>query len=327
MVATDPHSTSDIVARNEIPDSWAKGARCPACGATPLQVVHLPEATDYFLCPKCELSFEVAANVGRIRIKNIPEDLGFAEAELRFRWVEPASLRHIKENRAQIIQQKVESVPRKSMTDDEVWERMLSLHRLGNKPKEIEFILIRAGATHEQAETAFIRLKQRASQDATQQGRKFMLVGGIASMVMILFLTGWFVVMGRISATLEAGLVKTEETEAPILPMEALEIIPDVVKPEFLKSGPAQVSSSGPASSRCPGSAEEAAQLFGGKVSSWQRANQPSAWQMVDTGVPSIIRVPAGMYAGYIENVTFMLKEAHGPATITNVSFIVITCE
>lgn len=327
MVVAENDKTSGISPRNEIPDSWAKTGRCPACAALPLQVVHLPDSPDYLLCPKCELSFEVASNVGRIRVKNVPDGLGFAETELRFRWVEPGLLRTLLENRSSMMQQKMTLEPPKTMPDDEVWARMMSLYRLGNKPKEIEFILMRAGATHEQAEAAFARLKQRARQDASQQSRNYALVGGIASVLVVLLLAGWFVTMGRIGAQLEEGMADAKATSKPVLPLQALDALPDAVKPEFLKSGPAQVSYSGPASSRCPVNSQDAAKLFGGKSNIWQRAKQAGAWQMIDTGSPSTIRIPAGMYAGYIDNKSFMFSSVDGPATIYNVNFIVIMCE
>jgi len=47
----------------------------------------------------------------------------------------------------------------------------------------------------------------------------------------------------------------------------------------------------------------------------------------VHTGVPSTIRIPAGMVGGYIDNTTFMFLSANGPATLKNINFIAIVCE
>ena len=89
----------DLLARKEIPDAWAQSGHCPACQAASLQVVHLSNATDYLICAKCELSFEVALNGGKIRIKNVPDQLGFMEQELRYHWVEASALTYFFSNR------------------------------------------------------------------------------------------------------------------------------------------------------------------------------------------------------------------------------------
>src|SRR5689334_3171190 len=201
-----PGQTPERMPRKEIPDAWAGSGRCPACGAAPLKVVHLPSPADYLICPACELSFEVELNGGNIRIKNVPDQLGFAEGELRYRWVKPSILRELLNNRRALIEKKTSNVATYTLSDEEVWNRMLSLYHLGNKPKMIELILIQAGATHEQADAAFVRLKQRSEEDARKQTRKFWLVGGIAAVLAVVLLGGWAFTMSRITAQLEQGV-------------------------------------------------------------------------------------------------------------------------
>jgi hypothetical protein len=69
-----------------------------------------------------------------------------------------------------------------------------------------------------------------------------------------------------------------------------------------------------------------AAALFGGDSTAWQRGSQVDSWQMITTGSPSTIRIPTGMFAGFIDNSTFVFTSADGPSTIHNVNFVVIMC-
>jgi hypothetical protein len=310
----------------DLPNAWGKGGHCLACNTTPLQVIHIHDGADYLICRKCELSFEVAATGRQIRVKNIPDDLGFAESELRFRWVEPGLIQSLIKNRHLILQKNVQSEQKATLTDDEIWERTLSLHRLGNKPKKIEFILLQAGADPKQIEWALPKLKQYIAQENTRQSRKLAWTGGIAALVMILLFSGWYIMLDQISSTLEQGAANKKP--AAIIPLRPIaDVFPDVIKPGFLKSPPARVVASQPSTARCPGNSEDAARIFGGKASAWQRASRAGAWQMIDTGSPATVRVPSGMVAGYIDNVSFMFYSANGPATIKNVNFLVITCD
>ncbi len=324
MLVNDNRKAPDFLPRKDIPDAWARG-RCPACGAAPLKVIHLPDSPDYLLCAKCEMSFEVETNGSAIRLKNIPEQLGFVEDELRYRWVQPATLRKFLDNRAAIMQQK-EKAARKALSDEEVWNRTLALYRLGNNPKMIQFTLVQAGATHEQTEAAAIRLKKWIEQDSKRQSRRFWVLGGAAFSVVFVIVAGLAVTIGSINSQLET-VANPAAAQKPILPLQALDLLPDVVKPGFLKSPPARVEYSGPARSRCPVRAQDAAKLFGGDAKTWKPGDQVAdSWQMMNSGDPATIRIPQGMYAGYIDNTTFMFISVNGPATIYNVNFVAIMC-
>jgi rubredoxin len=75
MVAEENTRATERLPWKDIPDAWAEKGTCPVCGAKPLKAVHLPDLPDYFLCTKCELSFELETNFKAIRVKNIPEKL------------------------------------------------------------------------------------------------------------------------------------------------------------------------------------------------------------------------------------------------------------
>ncbi|MDX9990439.1 MAG: hypothetical protein RBS68_00190 [Anaerolineales bacterium] len=325
----DPNEKpKSVLPKMELPEAWGKSGHCPACNASPLQVIRIHDGPDYLICQKCEFSFEVAASGRQIRAKNIPDDLGFAESELRFRWVEPGLIQSLIQNRQAILQKNAQSAQLSSLTEDEIWERTLSFHRLGNKAIKIAFILRQAGADPQQIEEALAKLKKYIDQENTRQSRKLAWTGGIAGLVVTLLFLGWYSVMGQISSTLEQGAANKKP--AAIIPLRPMaDVLPDVIKPGFLKSPSAKVVAAQPSNARCPASSEDAARIFGGKASAWQRSNRAGigAWQMIDAGAPATIRVPSGMVAGYIDNVSFMFYSANGPATIRNVNFLAITCE
>jgi hypothetical protein len=204
---------------------------------------------------------------------------------------------------------------------------MLGLYRLGNKPGMIEFMLIQAGATREQAANGRARLGEWAEQDARSQSLKLLWVGAAALVLVALLLAGgWFLTSSRITAQLNQAPANFTLAKQPVLPVEMLKMIPDGLKPEFLKSPPAMVEKTGPARTGCPMQSQGAAALFGGDPKAWQRGSQVDSWQMITTGSPSTIRIPMGMFAGFIDNSTFVFTSADGPSTIHNVNFVVIMC-
>jgi hypothetical protein len=321
-----PQQPSEVTPRKGIPEAWAKTGHCPACGALPLQIVHTSDAPDYLLCPKCELSFEVAENASLIRIKNLPESLEFAEADLRHRWVAPQTLKTLLEHRQEYLEKKQQAV-RKTLSNEEAWQRALGLYKMGNKPKMIQYMLIQGGASQAQAELAFNRLQELIVQDSKQETRHFWVVAGVSLLLVVLMVTGgWAFALNSIDAQLLAGVENTP-TGPQALPVDLLRSLPDPIKPEFLKSPPSYVDSSAPINGKCPQTAKQAAQLFGGQAANWERDRQMAGWKMATTGAPVTIRIPSGMPAGYIENATFEFRSVVGPATIHNVNFIVVSCE
>jgi hypothetical protein len=327
MLIEDNRKRTDLAPRQDIPDGWAASGCCPACAAAPLKLVHLKGSPDFLLCPRCELSFEVEQSAGLIRLKNIPDQLGFAEAELQHRWLQPPALRKLLENRGALMQQNTFAVPVQPLSDDEIWNRSLGLFRLGNKPRMIEFMLIQAGATHEQAETALVRLKNWAEQDAQSQNNRLLVVGIITILIIAVLIGGsWLFASSSLAAQLNQSRSKPALAKQPVLPVEILKAIPDGLKPEFLKSAPASVDKTGPNRAGCPSQSMDAAALFGGDSKAWQPGSQNDSWQMMSMGKPATIRIPRGMYAGFIDNTTFVFTQADGPSTIHNVNFVVIMC-
>ena len=314
------------LARREIPDAWAIG-HCPACQAAALKVVHLLNATDYLICSQCELSFEAELNGGKIRVKNVPDQLGFMEQELRYHWVEPSALGYFFSNHLALREQRARIAATGSLSDEEVLSRATSLHRMGNKPKMVEFILIQAGAAPEQAQAAFARLKQKSEQDAENLARKFRLAGGIVLFLALAYIASRLLTPILISVQLTQGLANPAGTvnQSNVF-LQLFDIVPDAIKPGFLIPASAQVMYTGPARSKCPFTLSDAAGVFGGQADHWTRISQSNGWQMMNADASATIRVPEGMHAAFMNNRTGAFSTIDGPATIRNINYVAILC-
>jgi len=314
------------IARREIPDAWAIG-HCPACQTAFLKVVHLPNATDYLICSKCELSFEVELDGAKIRVKNVPDQLGFMEQELRYRWVEPSAMAYYFGNHLALKEQRVRSTARVSLSDEEVASRAISLHRMGNKPKMVEFILIQAGATPEQARAAFVKLKQHSEQEVEDLNRKFLMAGGVILLLAVVYVICRALTPIVISAQLQQGLASpADTTRQSNVFLQLLDIVPDAIKPDFLKPAPARWKFTGPARTRCPFTLADAAGIFGGEADDWARIGQSNGWQMMNADVATTISVPEGMHAAFMDNRTGAFSTIDGPATVRNINYVAILC-
>jgi hypothetical protein len=87
------------------------------------------------------------------------------------------------------------------------------------------------------------------------------------------------------------------------------------------------VDGQGPPDSRCPPTAEEAAELFGGRASDWSFHGDTGGWILILAANPATILVPANMSAGYLVlGDSLEMRSTLGPATIHNVNFVAISC-
>lgn len=309
---------SEPVPRWEIPDSWAGKGLCPICRQQGLQVVHLPEYPDYFVCRHCELSFELEQGGKLVRLKHIPEDMDRVYEKLRFLWVDIISVRELalKDRPSLFSQVQYQEIITKPipLTEQDVSNRALGMFHLGNKPKVIEMILLQAGATSEQAARAFAQLKRMEKQAAKKQSSKFVW---LVVIVMLLFAAG----VGSLyfSGWLEAR--KAEVAVAEATPMQELLLkhvqkqLPDSV-----------VYKTGPQTTGCPTTPEDAARIFGGNAETWERVDGHT-WKMTNTDRMVTVMIPAGMTVAYFKNPSLEFVNGYGPLTITNVNLALITCE
>jgi hypothetical protein len=315
----------------DIPDSWAKNGRCPACGGVSLKVTHLPDLADYLSCTQCEITFEVENGGRYIRLKYIPDALEFVDAVIHDRWVEASRLSAIiNEKRPSVQGKKVTPPPATTISEDDVWSRALRMYRMGNKPRMIQLMLIQSGMTQEQAESVFMKLKKIAEQDAQRQSQKFLTMAGVSIFLVILMACSWIYLSGNLPILL--GI--TTVTPAPLVADQPsavgklLGLVPEDIKPDLMNLPDTKVDKHGPVKSACPAAPIDAAELFGGDPTLWTRdANQFPSWQMISAGASVKVSVPDGMTAGYVDNASFQFLSVHGPATIYNVNFLVITCD
>jgi transcription elongation factor Elf1 len=319
--------------RRDIPESWVKNGRCPACGAAGLKVTHLPDMADYLSCAKCEISFEVENGGKYVRLKYVPDALEFVDGILYNRWVEASKLAGIiAKNRPAAPQNKAPDQPPAALSDDDVWNRALRMYRLGNTPKMIQLMLLQSGQTQEQANIIFEKLKEVAEEDARLQNRKFWMMAGI-SLLVIVFITGaWLFASGKVPIMLGLVTATPAPTQAANQPSAIgmlMKLIPAGAQPDLMNLPATRVEKNvGPGRAACPATPETAAKFFGGDSSLWYRdENQFPSWQMINAGDSITVRVPSGMTAGYMDNETFQVQSVQGPATIHNVNFLVITCD
>jgi hypothetical protein len=316
----------------DIPDGWAKNGRCPACGAANLKVTHLPDLADYLSCVKCEIAFEVENGGRYIRLKYIPDALEFMDAILHNRWVEASRLSAIiSEKRAPVQEKKVPAPPPQTFSEEDVWNRALRMYRMGNKPRMIQLMLLQSGMTQEQADAVSAKLKKIAEQDAQRQSQKFWTVAGISIFVFSLVMCSWIYMSGNLPILLGITTVTPASVAAdqPSAIGKILDLVPDNVKPDLMNLPEVKVDNKkGPARAACPATPENAAELFGGDPATWTRdANEFPSWQMVNANDSVTVSVPDGMTAAYVDNKSFTLLSVHGPATIYNANFLVITCD
>lgn len=320
--------------RREIPESWVKNGRCPACGAANLKLNHLPDIPDYLTCVKCGISFEVENGGRYVRLKHVPESLEFVDAVINNRWVEASKLAGIIAKHRPVVSEKKDSdQPSAASPDDESWKRALRMYQLGNNPRTIQLMLTQSGLNQEQVDAIFVRLKKTAEDDAEEQNKKFWRVAGISLFAIVVLAGIWLVASGKIAVLSGASALTPVPTQAPDQPSAVgilLRLIPAGAQPDLMNNRPDTTvePGKGPGKSACPAIPENAARLFGGDPSHWYRdVDQIPSWQMVNSGDSITVKVPSSMTAAYVENQTFQIQSVGGPATIYNVNYLVITCD
>jgi hypothetical protein len=293
-------------------------------------VTHLPDFADYLSCAHCEISFEVENGGRYIRAKYIPDEYESADAILHNRWVEASSLSAIiSKRRVPAQEKKTPSSPIQTFSKDDAWDRALSMYRMGNKPRMIQLTLMQAGATQEQADAIFAKLKKLVEQDAQRQNRKFWIMAGISIFLIVILMGGWLYMSGNLPILLGITTVTPVSlADQPSAVDKLLDLVPDNAKPALMNLPDTVVDGShGPGPASCPATSRNAAKLFGGSSNLWKRDGQFPSWQMINAGDSVTVFVPDGMTAGYVDNKSFQFFSVHGPATIYNANFVVITCD
>lgn len=319
--------------RRDIPESWVKNGRCPACESSNLKVTRLPDAADYMSCAKCGVSFEVENGGRYVRLKYLPDELEFVDAILRNRWVEAVKLAGIiAKHRPAAPEKKVPDQPPVASPADDAWKRALRMYQLGNNPRAIQTMLAQSGLDQEQVDSIFARLKQVVEDDAEQQNKKFWMTAGISIVALVLLTGTWLATSGKfqvLTGAVTVTPVQTAPANQPSAIGMLLKIIPSKNRPDLANLPSTTVETGkGPKKAACPATPETAAKLFGGDPQFWYRdMDEIPSWQMISTADSTIVKVPNDMTAAYVDNESFDVRSVPGPATIRNVNFLVITCD
>lgn len=320
---------SKIKPRFTIPDAWAKG-RCPVCNATPMQVVHSPDAPDQIVCGQCGLASEAEEGGSRIRPKKVPSELGHRGQLAANMWIAVNELRALARQSAKPA--KPAEAPAPVEVDDTV-EQAKKLYALGNSLSQIKTILEGSKATPEQVEAALAEVTRLDRKKRERNQSSIWLIGSVG--------TAFFILVAGVAAVLVVRPelqppTATPRPTSPVSgqPLPGLPNLPFTVPTDAVATVMAQPTTGvqrgvGPQASQCPATPIGAAQLFGGAPDYWSENNDyGKAWVMIATGDPLTISVPANMSAGYIRmGQGLEMISVVGPATLTNVNFVTISCE
>ena len=345
--------------RFNIPDEWTK-SRCPVCQSTPLQVLHLSHSPEQLACGQCGLTFEVemggARNSVRIRPKKVPPRLGSKSDLAANTWLTPAELRALTQQVAPSLPVSpsppaapfvqvpvVPAVPASvSSSAEDVVERAKKLYALSNPPSQIKAILEGSRATPEAVEAAMtevIRLDQNRRRSS--RASVWLMMGGVALCVAILVGAGIMLNSLRpaspsSSSTVTAGFA-IQPTSLPSgggLSLPGLPDLPGLLPDGAVETVVAQPTTGvqrgvGPGISKCPVTPRGAAELFGGEADDWsQSPEMGGSWMMFASGPAMTIQVPSNMSAGYFSTESgLQMLNVLGPATLSNISFVTISCE
>ena len=309
-----------------IPDAWAHKGACPVCRASQtLNISHQEDAPDQFVCQQCGVAFEIQSSGGPlIRIKVIPEVLKPVWRDVFDRWMDPADLQVLYQRyhaeQLHASSKKADTPAESVLSDHDVMKRVVELKRLGNDNETVGLLLYQAGATTPQIKAALHRYQNATHQQT--KGRSQALGWMVTASVLILILLAGIVWMlyelGFISANSSATDEKADLV-AELIPVDAFADISVEVTPEGIRGGPK--------ASACPTTSSQAATLFGGNRSYWTYKADSHAWMMINDGSPVTVRVPANMFAGYLNLETMELKTISGSALIRNANIVAVLCE
>ncbi len=210
----------------------------------------------------------------------------------------------------------------KPMSTEQVVSWAERLHRLGNKPEQIEKILTgRQGVTAEQVAAGMAAVKKLRRQGGSRTRRLLIVVG--------VFL-GLCVLCGGVAYLRSQQFLQQLQAGGPIplgpegkqitLPSEMRAVMqtPVVVAGKPDMNVPAT----------CPRTPQAAAQTFGGRVEDWEFNSVVNGWQFVGEPPAATVRVSNRLLATFmvVERGGVQMRQVRGPATISNVSGLVILC-
>lgn len=315
--------------RDHIPDSWAHRGPCPVCGQTKsLAVLHKQKTPDQFVCERCHVAFELNVGGSQIRLMVLPKALESIWNQVIHQWIEPAEIRLLYKRchaQGQALDADGE-VDRQepTLTNREVYYKVLELQDLGNDDETIASLLFQAGATRQQV-VGVLRKRKREIEKERKRRNRFFLVMAIVSLFVLALIAGgvWLTTLNQVPNEEIVGEPSGERESLfiELLSEQAQPSVKDAAAPQ-VEGGHNPVSGT----LSCPTTSAQAAELFGGSENVWAKESSYDAWVMTNTGLPVSLYVPAGMVAGYMDLTSMEMISVDGPVKIRNVNFAVITC-
>lgn len=221
---------------------------------------------------------------------------------------------------------------------EEVIERAKKLYALGNPPSQIKTILAGSRAAPEAVAAAMAEVTRFDRQKRQSSQRAVGWVMGVFGLVLVVLVGGGALMALRPASQspIATARFNSPPTSAPGNGF-SLPSLPDLSA--ILPNGAAATVAAqpttavqrgvGPGISKCPGTPRAAAELFGGEAEDWSQSPEfGGSWVLIAKGPAVTVQVPSNMSAGYfvLDNGLQMLSVL-GPATLSNINFVTISCE
>ena len=212
--------------------------------------------------------------------------------------------------------------------------RIKQLRALGNSPREIRATLTKAETDPERVQAILGIITRMEHQEQTRQSNKLVWALGILMVVVILLVGIGYIFQQNFlnqNQPVAAGAAGAGGAAAAT-PPPAQAVNPAVkvlnLNTPVVKYGAVPPGASSTIASKCPRTALDAANLFGGKPADWYYPPSSNGWVMAHAGgAAADIFVPKGMKAAYLQlSNRLNLIEVNGPATLSDSYYVAISC-
>jgi hypothetical protein len=313
---------SVIKARVTIPVAWAEQGHCPVCSAPKMEVQLQNAGPDQLRCAACGVAFEVESGGTCLHVTHWPDSIAVLRETVVEGWLTVAELHDLIQQIVSSTASPVSAQKNNRSTPnlpDEMVIRANKLSDLGNSPAQIRAILSQAETDPERIQAALEVASKVGRQEQVRKRIKLRLSMGIIGVIVVICVGAGILVQ---------KMFFSKQTEATS-PFQAT-LIPNLAKILNLSTPVVQYNVAPPGSSganMCPRTTTEAAELFGGHPEKWSSPPNSNGWIMIDISQGNTIYTPRDMTAAYLQlGSNVVLAEVLGPATLSNVYYIAISC-
>ena len=230
---------------------------------------------------------------------------------------------------------------------DAIGIRIKQLRALGNSPKEIRTTLTQTERDPERVQAILAIIAQSDRQEQSRQRNKLAWSLGILMLVVIVLVVAGYIFQENFLNQNQTTVSAAEATAGTTVPRLQPTPVPPNLAVKFLNlntpvvrygavptgasgngAGPGTSSGKGAGASACPRSAQQAADLFGGRPADWYYPTGSNGWVMARAGGASVtISIPKGMKAAYLQLSNKLdLIEVQGPASLSDAYYVAISC-